>query len=73
MGLVQEPIRKDEDAIELTIAADYFLIDLLKDVCIAAIRSIVTEENVWRFLKRLSVVKLFDVTAPCYQVSGMRS
>jgi hypothetical protein len=66
---VREPLRKDEDAVELTIAADYFLIDSMKDVCIAAIRSMVTEENVWSFLKRLSVVKLFDVAAVCYQVS----
>ena len=66
---MREPLRKDEDAIELTIAADYFLIDSMKDVCIAAIRSTVTEENVWSFLKRLSVVKLFDVAAGCYKVN----
>jgi len=59
--VLREPLGKDDDAVELAIAADHFLIDSMKDVCISAIRSMVTEENFWSFLARLSVVKLFDV------------
>jgi hypothetical protein len=54
--------------VELAIAADHFLIDSLKDVCIDAIRSVVTEENVWKIVEQLSFVNLFDLTGGCYQV-----
>jgi hypothetical protein len=66
---VREPLEKDDDAVQLAIAADHFLIDSMKDVCIDAVRSMVTEENVWSFFEQLSVVKLFDVVAACHQVS----
>ena len=77
LGVVREPLVRDDDAVELAIAADHFLIDSMKDVCISAVRSMVTEGNIWSFLERLSDVKLFDVAAACYLVvtnsSGLKS
>jgi hypothetical protein len=68
LGVVRGPLGKDDDAVELAIAADHLLIDSMKDVCIDAVRSMVTEENIWSCMERLSVVKLFDPAVGCHEV-----
>jgi len=55
-----------EDAVALALAADEFLLNLLKDFCASEINRLVTVETVWTTLN--SIVRIPDLPEACSQV-----
>jgi len=59
-----------EDAVALGLAADEFLLDILKSFCASEIKRLVTMETVWRTLNL--IVRIPDLPDACSQVRKMR-
>jgi len=55
-----------EDAVALGLAADEFLLDLLKLFCASEIKKLVTVESVWNTLN--SIVRIPDLPEACSRV-----
>jgi len=55
-----------EDAVALALAADEFLLDILKSFCASEIKRLVTVETVWNTLN--SIVRIPDLPDACTEV-----
>jgi len=56
-----------KDAVALALAADEFLLNLLKSFCASEIKRLVTVETVWTTLN--SIVRIQDLPDACFEVN----